>query len=433
MELKNLETIADLARRRTWRAPKSNLPIVSLQFNDVPSPEDIPRFHEALGDFLISARLASGLLLHLEGGGYGCFSLEFAALTGDVTDLAELMANPTALVTLDQTSATSITMKHQGSSETWARYGKVKVPFFTNRAFENKRFTHDAADLSGGVAEVLLPAAYSPDHKLPSIWEIVADHLGSLRRLKPKLGGVEARSATSVASDLDAKGQAKLLIVHGFATSFRDGLIHAAKLGACVDADKLKSQPCAFLWPSFGDRLKYQQDTAQAEASENALAETMDLLGTGAPLDLIAHSHGNKIALRAATLLKARGAGDGKLRRFVMVAPDVDERFLATTGETALTLFNRQVLYSSRKDVALRIAERKFGAPRAGRAASSDLETLEIVDASAVAQGLVGHSYHTDTPQVVTDLHYALADRPAAFRHGLFATGTERVFALGRL
>jgi pimeloyl-ACP methyl ester carboxylesterase len=175
-----------------------------------------------------------------------------------------------------------------------------------------------------------------------------------------------------------------MLFVHGFNVNFGDAVQSIGRLSMQM---KHALRPVLFSWPSAGSMWSYGDDGKMAAASPAALTETIETLAKikpGRPVNLIAHSMGNRVMLDAMDTLRqaARRPAPGILDELISIAPDVQcDRYSAIAGQLqgdadpAKRSFRRATLYLYEKDSALKASKawwtttRKSVAWGAGRAA----------------------------------------------------------------
>ncbi|MDX1946947.1 MAG: alpha/beta fold hydrolase [Pirellulaceae bacterium] len=226
-----------------------------------------------------------------------------------------------------------------------------------------------------------------------------------------------------------------LLYVHGYRNSFEEALIRATQLHLDLD---FPGQTVAFSWPSLGkdvvpdetdpnqSRLAYFDDVRAADASASALVETIRALTAGnlqRRVHVIAHSLGNRLLLAALRKLTEESAAP-LLDQVVLAAPDVTVDDLLAAAPALTALAARPTLYSSTKDVALRIAlrlhaQRGEASPRAGGTLRCypqiDAVAADRVNSLFAMNG--GHSYFAEAPQMVQELKFVFCQRlPAGQR-----------------
>jgi esterase/lipase superfamily enzyme len=178
------------------------------------------------------------------------------------------------------------------------------------------------------------------------------------------------------------------VIIHGYNTTFASAAKSAAQLAYSVERPVV-----VFDWPSKGKVFQYEVDSGNNEWSQehfDRLLEEMKALKdrTGIKLNLLAHSMGNRLAIRSAPVLKGQHLFD----HIYLVDPDFDaETFVhyliryarsnnladnSTTGGDNADPTKVQILFSHR-DRALPLAQCLFGGyTRLGQAADLMLSTV---------------------------------------------------------
>jgi esterase/lipase superfamily enzyme len=140
---------------------------------------------------------------------------------------------------------------------------------------------------------------------------------------------------------------------------------------------------------------------------------------------LLAHSMGARVVIDALEPLPDP-AGAGQWPRFaylVFAAPDVSTDVFKQQNGRARRFADRETLYASDGDWAIRTSSRIHKAPRAGQGGASDiivLKDLDSVDASGVdAWASIGHAYVFSVPRGVADLRALLVDDAMPEKRGL--------------
>ena len=197
-----------------------------------------------------------------------------------------------------------------------------------------------------------------------------------------------------------AAGEGAVLYVHGYATSFRRGILQAAEI---AHRERLRGPMIVFSWPahrtfaswpSFGALISgiYRDDALSAARSEesfrSALAVVTSAVHPGA-LTVVGYSLGAQLvaeALRAPTPIHD-ALGTTPLRALVFFAPDVAaDRFRDSLAAPMASLALRRVVYASRADRMLTLSRLVNHSVRAGQAggermlAESDLEMVDVSD-----------------------------------------------------
>ncbi len=214
-----------------------------------------------------------------------------------------------------------------------------------------------------------------------------------------------------------------LIFVHGYNTTFA----FAAKRMAQLQADlKYDGRPILFSFGAAGRVGDYINDTEAGELAAPALNQLMvALVNAGATVDVVAHSMGVRLALRAMT-----DANAPKLRYVIMAAPDIDPAAFLHLTERALPHVRRLTVYTSKFDVAMSAsAAYHNGRSRVGEGMTAKIaETLagaEIIDATQRATGPYAHSYFAESKVMIEDIRGVLAGKAAQDRKPLVCNPTS--------
>src|SRR5262249_687546 len=160
----------------------------------------------------------------------------------------------------------------------------------------------------------------------------------------------------------EATAQDVLLYIHGFNTDFEFAVLRAAQLKCDLE---FPGTAMAMSWPSAGEVGKYQQDRQRVEQSAAALADVLQgLIGAAASqplngkeskLNLLAHSLGNDLLLRAVSELKMSGRlPDGRVfGQVVLAAPDVGALEFNNLLPYVIEHSERVTYYYCTRDIAL--------------------------------------------------------------------------------
>ena len=208
-------------------------------------------------------------------------------------------------------------------------------------------------------------------------------------------------------------GNGVIIYIHGFANTFDSAIRSVATTIHRGDIGHLKLLPMVFSWPSAGNVIDYFRDTRAAEDSERAFKELLALVRSvinGGEIDIFAHSHGNKLLVRALA-----GIGDKQcIRQLILVEPDIGQEFMSLQIGELAKLCENIAIYCSENDIALKFSEFIYGSTRAGQVGlgesekSPELENrLEVIDASLVTRGLLKHAPH-ESPEVLSDIYHLL-------------------------
>ncbi|MFM9862247.1 MAG: alpha/beta hydrolase [Micropepsaceae bacterium] len=220
-----------------------------------------------------------------------------------------------------------------------------------------------------------------------------------------------------------------LIYVHGYNTTFA----FAAKRMGQLQADlNYEGRPILFSFGAAGRLNDYINDTEAGELAAPALNQLMmALVSAGATVDVIAHSMGVRLALRAMIDSSAP-----KMRYVILAAPDIDPTAFLRLTEKALPHIGRLTVYTSKFDVAMSAsAAYHNGRPRVGEGMTAkiaeQLSGAEIIDATQRATGPYAHSYFAESKVMIEDIRGALAGKAAQERKPLIcnAAGPKSVVA----
>lgn len=226
------------------------------------------------------------------------------------------------------------------------------------------------------------------------------------------------------------------VFVHGYYTSFADAVRLTAQIAH--DAD-FEGVAIAYSWPSEAWLTGYLIDGVNAEWTVPHLTEFLSLLAaeSGAEhIHIMAHSMGTRALVKAIReLMRDTNHAAPLFDQIVLCAADVDvdifERdYLPHVAASA----RRVTIYVSRADWALGGSQRAHKYARLGLRGPTDFDTpwkdkLDVIDATAVDKGVVGHVYYSRSPTVLADLSGLLRGESPEQR-GLQRDG--RAFVLSR-
>jgi esterase/lipase superfamily enzyme len=205
-----------------------------------------------------------------------------------------------------------------------------------------------------------------------------------------------------------------LLFVHGYRESFEAAVIRAATI---TYETKWDGATVVFDWPSNNKAVGYVADVGEAAQSTHYftqfLAELVQKTGAKA-VNVIGHSLGNNLVIGA---LEDPNVEHLKLKNLILAAPDVLRpkltEAIAHRGKSTVTL------YASRRDYALLFSRwlrlNKYYA--AGELPPPFLMNgIETVDASVLESDFLGHSYFSETREVLMDISQILLHGTSASR-----------------
>jgi esterase/lipase superfamily enzyme len=192
------------------------------------------------------------------------------------------------------------------------------------------------------------------------------------------------------------------IFVHGFNTTFIEGVYRVAQLGEDL---QLPGVLAHYSWPSLGAPLAYAHDRDSALFARDGLqAMLLQAAAAGAPrIVLIAHSMGSQLLMETLRQM----ALDGTLRRVplggvILISPDLDVDVFRAQARRIGPLPQPFLIITSQRDRVLRISARLTGQP--GRLGN-------MVDAAAVVE--TGATVLDISAFGVGDGHFTVAESPA--------------------
>ncbi len=183
-----------------------------------------------------------------------------------------------------------------------------------------------------------------------------------------------------------------MLFVHGFNTSYSEGLFRMAQVQHDMSTPGL---PVLFSWPSSAEFLGYGHDHDSMIFSRDALQQTLFSLNSVAPKRtlLVAHSLGAMLSMETLRQIEIKQPGwsQRNLQGVVLIAPDIDIDIFLNQLDWFDRLPQPFIIFVSSQDKALEISGLINGRPnRLGR--DSDIDTLSdypilVIDISQFADG----------------------------------------------
>jgi alpha-beta hydrolase superfamily lysophospholipase len=220
-----------------------------------------------------------------------------------------------------------------------------------------------------------------------------------------------------------------LVFVHGYNTTFGEAADRALRVRALSG---FGGPVIAFAWPSQGRISRYTWDEENALWTQPYFDQLLLALLREPRVNeivLVAHSMGNRIALRSLAEVERveRAAAAAKIRNVVLAAPDVDREIFERDYLAMLARADRRTtLYVSRVDRPLRGSWAVHGYGRAGDSGCRFVDirrarhrrrcftasqpppspppNLVVVETSLVRGSLLGHSDFVDSGVGGTDL-----------------------------
>lgn len=156
-----------------------------------------------------------------------------------------------------------------------------------------------------------------------------------------------------------AKDREVMLFVHGYNTSYSDGLFRLAQLKHDL---KIPGVAAHFSWPSAANPLGYSQDRDSVLFARDSLQETLKTMraATDAPILLAAHSMGSFLLMETLRQIEIETPGWTKrsLSGVVLVAPDISVDVFVSQARRMKELPQPFVVFTSKRDPALRLSAR---------------------------------------------------------------------------
>lgn len=214
------------------------------------------------------------------------------------------------------------------------------------------------------------------------------------------------RSDLRAALAAEPRGQRDAIVfVHGFNTTFAEGLYRIAQLS--VDLD-LPGVPVHYAWPSLGKPLGYVHDRDSAIFARDGLERLLDeVAAAGAErIVVVAHSMGSFVAMETLRQMAIRGTSPARARLagVVLISPDLDVDVFHEQAAGIGRLPQPFIIFTSRRDRALALSARLTGQrDRLGNLANldevADLQ-VTVVDVAAFSVG-AGHFNVGNSPALI--------------------------------
>lgn len=231
-----------------------------------------------------------------------------------------------------------------------------------------------------------------------------------------------------------SKSKSAVLFVHGYANSFADAAYRTAQLSYDLHLEKYDAVPLMFSWPSDPSHINYEGAKDRAWSAGQHLAAFLEKIiattGVGV-VHIIAHSMGAEVLGNAfVTLGKsnliAAGRGDPPVPKFnqiVLAAPDIRAHDFKAKILPAIESGHRVTNYVSSNDAAMLFSKTLNSERRAGNSRKSLvlIKGVETIDASAVNNKALGHSFFAESPSLIHDISQLMSvgGKPGAEVRGL--------------
>jgi esterase/lipase superfamily enzyme len=221
------------------------------------------------------------------------------------------------------------------------------------------------------------------------------------------------------------------VFVHGFNTSFAEGIRQTAQLKYDLPFD---GPAILYSWPSDGKTAAFTADVNLSLTTIQHLEELLQQVAAASTtnrIHILGHSLGSRPLLYALYDLRNNPEVRNKIKNVILAAPEIPQVTYLQMAN-AMKVFQPYdiTLYASSRDRVLRLAEdldqlpsREF-IPRLGDLRKGIFldQSLKTIDASAVHTDFLGHHYFADT--IVPDMHILIDKGTAPGQRGLVAQVT---------
>ncbi|MEZ5911116.1 MAG: alpha/beta fold hydrolase [Paracoccaceae bacterium] len=200
-------------------------------------------------------------------------------------------------------------------------------------------------------------------------------------------------------------GGEAVVFVHGYNTTFAEGLFRIAQLDHDID---IPGTVLHYSWPSAANPFAYAYDRDSALFARDGLEKLLHLAeAAGARrILLVAHSMGAALSMETLRQLAIRGDREtmGRLAGVVLISPDIDVDVFHEQAVRIGTLPQPFLVFTSQRDRALRLSARLTGqADRLGNLGSpepvADLK-VTLLDVGAFSTG-AGHFNVGNSPSLI--------------------------------
>lgn len=212
-----------------------------------------------------------------------------------------------------------------------------------------------------------------------------------------------------------------LVFVHGYNNGFKDSVLQTAQLSEDLNWGKTDDRPIiAYSWLSRGFTLAYLNDRTFLKREGLRLYEYLKMLiekHPNAAINVLAHSMGNEVTLRALTHLHEeyakRGEANKKLfRNVILAAPDVAVEDFYEFMPFVIPNAQRVTHYFSTLDIPIKLSPyANWKKKRAGGQAIyfKGLDSIDTDSVNSKEVGL-GHSYFASSEPILNDIQTMLED-----------------------
>ena len=161
-----------------------------------------------------------------------------------------------------------------------------------------------------------------------------------------------------VREEMEEKGDAVVLFVHGYNVRFDSAAARAAQLSANIS---FEGATMTYSWPSAASLLQYFRDGEEAEIAAFFLKEYIELIIeeiTPERLHIIAHSMGNRALIGALEELSEELGGSPTnesppVDSVILAAADIDQRLFRFADDDLVGIVDHVTIYAANDDRAL--------------------------------------------------------------------------------
>jgi esterase/lipase superfamily enzyme len=200
-----------------------------------------------------------------------------------------------------------------------------------------------------------------------------------------------------------------LVFVHGFNTSFEQGLYRTAQI---VWDLQFRGVPVLFSWPSRGHVADYGYDRESALGARQAFINLLKLLKAQhniKKIHILVHSMGNLVVLDGLASFQ-HDVASLNLGELMLAAPDVDRDHFTSIASIVRKVTSGVTLYASSADKALMLSKKIAGQiPRAGDVPAGGpilVPNIDSIDVTAIGDEMLGlnHSVFAQTRSILNDV-----------------------------
>ncbi len=223
------------------------------------------------------------------------------------------------------------------------------------------------------------------------------------------------------------------IFVHGYRTTFEDGLYRVAQIAYDLQGSDGRPFGAAFQysWQSGGSFRDYAYDLESAQYSVPDLRKFVELVieqSSAKHLHLIAHSMGNSALLAASDEIAQSAKKPTTVNQIILAAPDFDAQQFAKVVERIVPIAKGVTLYASANDLAMKAAREVYrGVYRAGDVPPDGpivVPGVDTIDITAIGMDVlaIGHSEYAERRELLNDLAllFRKGERPPHQRLPMF-------------